>query len=197
MNRTDVKDFDINSFDVKTFDRILKQGLSAGLGKRGSQVCIEAAICQTLGLPHSDDPGCVAESVRLFKISLNDSSWSNSKARANGLRDLGLAQLGSKGIVLDTEFATELSKKTIKVLIPKLFREIFVSSQKCLEAAMICELEGTAASAYSAASAARSAAYSAACSAASAKRDEYLTLSANLSLEVLKELKSPGIALLG
>ena len=66
--------FDIKTFDVEKFDSILACGLSHGLGKRGGQVCIEAAICQTLGLPHGDDPQCVSESVRTFKISLNDSS---------------------------------------------------------------------------------------------------------------------------
>ena len=96
--------FKIKDFDVKKFDSILAAGLSKGLGSRGSQVCIEAAICQVLDLPHSDDPGCVAASVRSFKIRLNDSNWSSSKARAAGLRDLGLAQLGSLGVVDDFEF---------------------------------------------------------------------------------------------
>src|SRR6516164_1788792 len=52
-----MKTFDIKTFDVTKFDRILSAGLSSGLGERGGQVCIEAAICQTLGLPHGDDPG--------------------------------------------------------------------------------------------------------------------------------------------
>src|SRR6266702_1211962 len=69
--------FDVSTFNVKEFDRILSCGLSNGLGIRGSQVCIEAAICQVLGLPHGDDPGCVADSVRRFKIALNDASWSS------------------------------------------------------------------------------------------------------------------------
>ena len=98
--------FDISTFNVEEFDCILACGLSKGLGQRDNQVCIEAAICQTLGLPHSDDPGCVADTVRAFKIALNDSKWSSPKARAEGLRDLGLAQLGSKGVVGNVEFAT-------------------------------------------------------------------------------------------
>ena len=44
------KMFDVKSFDVAKFDSILARGLSNGLGKRGGQVCIEAAICETLGL---------------------------------------------------------------------------------------------------------------------------------------------------
>ena len=49
--------FDVKTFDVRMFDDILAKGLSLGLGVRGEQVCIEAAICQTLGLKHGDDPG--------------------------------------------------------------------------------------------------------------------------------------------
>src|SRR6266850_1153857 len=98
--------FEISKFDVAKFDLILARGLSMGLGKAGGQVCIEAAICETLGLEHGDDPKCVAESVRAYKIKLNDSNWSSPKARAAGLRDLGLAQLGSKGVVKDSDFAS-------------------------------------------------------------------------------------------
>jgi len=46
---------------VNEYHRILDAGLSRGLGERGNPICIEAAICQTLGLPHGDDPGCVIE----------------------------------------------------------------------------------------------------------------------------------------
>ena len=150
--------FDISTFNVEEFDRILACGLSKGLGQRGNQVCIEAAICQTLGLPHSDDPGCVADAVRTFKIALNDSKWSSPKARAEGLRDLGLAQLGSKGVVGNVEFATRLSKKVIQVLIPALFREVFPDNDECLAVALRCEQEGTEVAADSAYWAAYSAA---------------------------------------
>jgi hypothetical protein len=55
--------FKVEDFNVTEFDRILSCGLSHGLGKRGESVCIEAAICQVLNLPHGDDPGCV-DSIR-------------------------------------------------------------------------------------------------------------------------------------
>src|SRR5438445_6949372 len=116
--------FEISKFDVTKFDSILARGLSTGLGKAGGQVCIEAAICETLGLEHGDDPQCVAESVRAYKIRLNDSNWSSPKARAIGLRDLGLAQLGSKGAVKDSDFTSLMAEQTIRVIIPKLFREV-------------------------------------------------------------------------
>ena len=137
--------FDITTFNLKKYNSILSKGLSYGLGNRKDQVCIEAAICQVLGLPHGDDPGCVSSSVRSFKIALNDSAWSSSKARAAGLRELGLAQLGSKGVVSDSEFSQRLVKKIIQVLIPALFREIFPDNERCLQAAARCQLEGTAA----------------------------------------------------
>jgi hypothetical protein len=174
-----MKTFNIKDFDVAEFDRILAKGLSEGLGERGKQVCIEAAICQTLGLPHGDDPGCVAESVRRFKITLNDARWSSPRARAKGLHDLGLAQLGSKGAVEDKKFTRRLTKSTIQVLIPTVFRDVLSKNKECLEAADRCEREGTKDAAYAASAA-----------------DKYLKLSAKLALDVLRELNSPGVALL-
>ena len=203
-----MSEFNISTFDVKEFDRILACGLSNGLGKRGDKVCIEAAICQVIGLKHGDDPGCVTESIRQFKMRLNDSRWSSPKARAAGLHDLGLAQLGSKGVVSDKDFSQRIAEKTIRVLIPTLFREMFKDKPDCLVAADKCEKEGTSesarnaykiirkynAAAYAAAYAANAAA--AAYAAAAAAADKYLNLSAKLALEALRELNSPGVALL-
>jgi hypothetical protein len=250
-------EFNVNTFDVTKYDSILQLGLSHGMGEQGGQMCIEAAICYTLGLPHSDDPRCVAKSVRAFKIRLNDKKWSSPQARAKGLRDLGLAQLGSLGIVNDKEFVTKLAEKTIRILIPKLFRSLPNSTEAMLATADRCELEGADAAIYAvdaaadaaaaadadaadaaiyaadaiyaaaiyantayaaaiyanaaavdaaaaAANAAANAAYAnaaanaaaAAAYANAAKTDEYLILSANLALEILKELKSPGCELL-
>lgn len=191
---------------IKKYDRFLARGLSKGMGDRNGQMCIEAAVCAALDLPHGDDPNCVSYSVRSFKIALNDSTWSSSEARAKGLRNLGIAQIGSLGVVDNVEFSSCLVKKTIQVLIPELFRELFPENEKCLEAARRCELEGSAEAAESArdaadraaaASAARSAAFSAraANSAVNVVRqsdDKYLIMSADLALDVLKELKSPG-----
>ena len=206
--------FELDKFNVTEFDRILSKGLSKGMGDRDSQVCIEAAICQVIGLPHGDDPGCVADSVRAFKIRLNDSPWSSPKARADGLRDLGLAQLGSKGVVDDQMFAKRMAGETIRVLIPKLFRQVLPNDKACMEAADKCENEpnsdsaaaAAAASAWAAAAAeaaseawaAEEAARAAARAAASAanRNDTYLLLSASIALGILKELKSPGVALL-
>lgn len=184
--------FDVAAFDVKKYDEILSRGLSKGVGSREGSMCIEAAICTVLGLPHGDDPQCVTNSVRSFKTALNDKTqWASEESRAAGLRDLGLAQLGSKGVVNDLDFTRLLAKKTIQVLIPALFRDALKHSPKWLEAADKCEREGTR-------EAALHAKRCAACAAdADAKSGEkYLVMSAGLALEALKELGSPGCALL-
>src|ERR1700744_1742360 len=80
-------------------------GLVRGVGNPiPGQMCVEAAVCYALDLPHGDDPGCVSQGLRNLKIALNDSTWSSDKARTKGLRRLGLAQLGSKGILDEKEF---------------------------------------------------------------------------------------------
>jgi hypothetical protein len=249
--------FDVKTFDVHKFDKILSRGLSSGLGSRDGSMCIEAAICCVLDLPHGDDPKCVAESVRQFKISLNDKNWSSPEARASGLRNLGLAQLGSLGVVSDVNFVSRLAEKLTRVLIPKLFRQVFPGNAKLLALAAACESQGTqisaaaaaraarayAAAAYAAYAAAAYAAYAAAAYAAAAAAaayaaraaaraayaaraaaraayaarayaaadaaadaayaaraaayaDGYLILAADLALDVLQELNSPGCELI-
>lgn len=134
--------FELETFDLAKYDEVISRGLSCGVGDPDGQVCIEAAICIALGLPHGDDPGCVSEQIRAYKISLNDKTWSSEQARASGLRDLGIAQLGSLGVVNGEDFAKRLAELTIKVLIPTLFRDVF-TDEKCLAAAYRCEVEST------------------------------------------------------
>lgn len=75
---------------------IQDHGLVAGFGKPiPGQMCIEAAWCYVLQLPHSDDPKCVGKEIRELKIELNDKDWSTPQARAKGLARFGLAQIGS------------------------------------------------------------------------------------------------------
>jgi hypothetical protein len=152
--------FDIKKFSIKKFNSILGRGLCSGVGDRDGQMCIEAAVCAVLDLPHGDDPGCVAESVRAFKIKLNDCEWSSPQARADGLRKLGLAQLGSKGVVNDVEFSKRLAEKVIRTAIPRVLRGLpaSIQSQELKDAADRCEKEGTESAAESAAWSAESAA---------------------------------------
>jgi hypothetical protein len=144
------------------------------------------------------------------------------------LRDLGIAQLGSLGSINSKEFSRRLAEKTIRVLIPVLFRDLFPNNKELLAVADRCEKEGTKNAAYVAAYAAYAAdaanaayvaveaayaaayvanaadaAYAAAnaanaadAAANAADADKYLNLSAKLALEVLREMQSPGVALL-
>jgi hypothetical protein len=194
-------------------------------------------------------PNVFASSVRDYKIRLNDADWSSSEARAKGLRNLGLAQLGSLGIVKDYEFSQRICLLTIQKLIPALLREIFPDNAECLAAATQCEIvaysvAASADSARAAAARARAAVRAAAARARAARadsaaaarayyaayaadsavaaavaavadsvavaadyaavaadyaavnNDKYLIMSADLALQVLQELGSPGCDLL-
>ncbi len=151
-------------------------GLSNGLGKpEPGQMCVEAAVCYALGLPHGDEPGCVSASVRKFKIRLNDSSWSTNEARAKGLRRLALAQLGSKNILNETEFAIRCAlivykeENFIKWALRWLSNEDRLEAAAARSAARAAVAARSAArSAVAARSAARAAAWSAAAAAARA-----------------------------
>ena len=155
---------------IPKFDAILSRGLCQGVGNRDGQMCIEAAICAALDLPHGDNPDCVSVAVRSFKITLNDAGWSSPEARAKGLRSLGIAQIGSKGVVDDVQFATKVAEMTTSTLIPHLFRTVFPHDARCLLAADGCEkLSPNAAAAARAAAAAARAAAAAARAAADAR----------------------------
>ena len=125
-------------------------GLCSGVGKPvPGEMCVEAAVCYALGLPHSDNPDCVAPALRAFKIKLNDKIWSSNEARAKGLRRLALVQLGSKGHLNNREFARRLAELAIRKAVPAALRAAS-SVQKdvkhkatLLEHAIICEREGT------------------------------------------------------
>lgn len=119
-----MSEFDLSTFNIEVYDDVLSRGLCFGIGDPSGQMCIEAAICYTLGLPHGDDPECVEYEVRTFKIGLNDSHWSSPEARAKGLRDLGIAQLGSKGVVSGLEFKRLVKEKIGRKLLPHIFRAL-------------------------------------------------------------------------
>jgi hypothetical protein len=123
-------------------------GLVSGVGEPvAGQMCVEAAVCYALGLPHGDDPGCVSSALRSLKIRLNDSRWSSSQARAAGLRRLALAQLGSAGVLDDREFTRRVVEMTIRRVVPLALRDAarrVPAHAQALEAAAVrCEHEGT------------------------------------------------------
>lgn len=89
----------VNLEVAKRVLRVVNKGLVEGVGEPiPGGMCVEAAVCYAMGQDHGDDPNCVAESFRSFKIQVNDDgAWNSDKSRANGLRRLAVIQLGSKG----------------------------------------------------------------------------------------------------
>ncbi len=158
---------------------VVDAGLVNGVGEpTPGKMCVEAAVCYAMGLPHGDQPTCVSPALRALKLRLNDSEWSSPATRAAGMRRLAVAQLGSAGVLDDQEFARRCSQIAIRIQVPQalraaasLFPKTSEHKQALLDAADLCERDGDVSAAYSAAdSAARSAAYSAADSAYSAAR---------------------------
>lgn len=143
---------------------VVDKGLSSGLGiRKPGQMCVEAAVCYALDLPHGDDPGCVSPLLRSLKIRLNDCPWSSKQARAKGLRRLAVAQLGSKGELDEKAFVRMLVDHALCVSTPLALRSA-ASVQKdpkhkqaMLDAANRCEAEGTRDAAHAARDVAREA----------------------------------------
>jgi len=237
----------ITKKQIEKLSTVIDAGLCHGVGKPiPGQMCVEAAVCYALDLPHGDEPPCVSAAVRAVKITLNDSAWSSNKARAKGLKKLAVAQLGSKGIVDDKEFAIRLAVATVQKIVPRALRlaaKLAVGQHgELLEAeAKKCEQvkdKDAATAAYAAAyAAARAAAYAAARAAAAraaraaayadadaaraaraaaaaaaaaadavayadadadaaAARDKELTFFADVVLEILVDMQSPGVKFL-
>ena len=92
-----MNNFILNEEFAKKVLDIVDQGLTRGVGRAApGHMCVEAAVMYALGLNHSDEPPCVADTVRSLKILLNDKyGWKNTKNRAAGMRRLAIAQLGT------------------------------------------------------------------------------------------------------
>jgi hypothetical protein len=102
---------------------VVDAGLVSGIGEaKPGKMCVEAAVCYALGLPHGDDPACVSRPLRSLKIRLNDSSWSSDQARAKGLRRLAIAQLGSAGFLDDGEFIRRVCDLVLRKVLPGALR---------------------------------------------------------------------------
>jgi hypothetical protein len=165
---------------------VIDAGLTSGVGEpEPGKMCVEAAVCYALGLPHGDDPGCVSQSLRKLKIRLNDARWSSDQARAAGLRRLGVAQLGSAGVLDEREFIRRVVEMTIRRAMPVGLRAAASLNPKhagALEAAAVrCEREGT-----------REAAEAAAYAAAAVARDRVLAQYAEWVVEILIDMRAPG-----
>jgi len=159
-------------------------GLVKGIGIQiPGQMCVEAAVCYAMGLPHSDEPPCVSAAVRSLKIGLNDSAWSSDEIRGRGMRRLALAQLGSAGTVDDAEFNRRVIEVIIRRFVPIALRAAASVHDKqfhkdALEAAAVsCEKAETS-------EAARAASWAAS--------DKLLAEFAECVVQVLIEMKAPG-----
>src|SRR5262245_9762431 len=127
---------------------VVDAGLSNGLGTpEPGKMCVEAAVCYAIGLPHGDDPACVAPSLRRLKIGLNDRAWLSPRACAKGLRRIALSQWGRAGVLDEQEFRRRVVDMTIRKAVPVGLRAAArVNPQfadRLKAAALRCEQEGT------------------------------------------------------
>jgi hypothetical protein len=105
--------------------QVVNAGLVSGIGNpKPGQMCVEAAVCYAMGLPHGDKPNCVSPALRALKIRLNDSFWSSDTARTDGLRRLAIAQLGSAGFLDESEFIKRVMGLVIRKMFPRTFRAV-------------------------------------------------------------------------
>jgi len=178
-------------------------------------MCVEQVISYALGEEVNDETSCVGEQVRSFVTCLNDQEWSSNSARAEGMRELSIAQLGSKSLN-QNEFRDKLLFSVITKMLPAMFRDLEEDKWE----KEIKSLEGTKdlKEAREAAYVVRDAIYATADPAASYATlyaifsihavhaayvaiyafdatktgDKYLCMIAHLAVQVLKEMKSPG-----
>ena len=131
------------------FEEIVSRGLCSGL-KSYDSVCIMGAVnIAARGLSFekgiadvTDSADCASPRASRFAILLNDKSWSSKQVRAAGLRNLGLALLGSKGIDEDA-WARNFCARFIKEILPITFRR--VASLKAFEGdTIVGELQAAA-----------------------------------------------------
>jgi hypothetical protein len=110
---------------VTKINKLLDEGLVCGLGKPiPGKMCVEALICYALDLPHGDEPNCVSPAIRSLKIKLNDSNWSSNKARAEGMRNLAILQLGTNNNFSDVGFTHKVAMFTCCEFLPSFLRDI-------------------------------------------------------------------------
>ncbi len=110
---------------AETVLSMVDAGLVAGVGvPEPGKMCVEAAVCYAMGLPHGDNPSCVSPVLRSLKITLNDAQWSLPQARAMGLRRLALAQLGSAGVLNELEFVERVALMTVQQVVPRALRVV-------------------------------------------------------------------------
>jgi hypothetical protein len=171
---------------------VVDKGLSDGLGDpTPGKMCIEAAVCYALGEPHRDDPSCVDDDVRAFKIVLNDcGGWANNKARARGMRRLAIAQLGSNTIEKARQFEQLVADSALRRMSGPLVEEIIKhgdgDAKACLTRLVNFSIEGVGGDFEQFV-----------CSVIDSGIKDANLLLADIGLQALIKLKSPGVKFLG
>lgn len=173
-------------------------GLCSGLGDpKPGKMCVEAAVNFACGLPHDDSPPCVGNSVRTFKISLNDNHWSSNKARAKGMIKIAIAQLGSnkldqtrfEGLIIE-EFTQSVIYKRFEEQVNEVMKDKRLSSygkmSKIKRISEDHEYKVDNIASYEDLTFEKSKFYP------KMSNDKYYTLLADICLNVLKKMKSPG-----
>ena len=179
----------ITTEQIKKLIQTVDAGLVSGLGDpEPGRMCIEAAACYALGLPHGDDPGCVAPALRALKIALNDSIWSSDSARAAGLRKLAVLQLGSKGAIDEAEFVCRVVMFVGHTVLPRALRAASFeeAAVNCEAAETLADVERTARSARATATRATAAATATATATATAEATATATRATAAAAEVAK-----------
>ena len=129
---------------VPQWKALCASGFSEGISRSEELPCVGDALCLLLGAPKGETPPCVVPAIGAFTLHLNDAShWHSFQSRAAGLYRLGLAQIGSQGIISKEAFLQQLAPLLIRRILPCLFREVFPEVPSCLAAATRCEQEGT------------------------------------------------------
>jgi hypothetical protein len=98
--------------------KVVDQGLTNGMGEPvPGHMCVEAAVAFAFDEEFSDTPTCVDPTLRDWKIELNDlAGWPSNKARANGLRRVAIAQLGSVNKFNMNKFIRDLERDYLEFL---------------------------------------------------------------------------------
>ena len=125
----------INESLVTEILHLLSFGLTKGIGNPSpGQMCVEALITQALGEEFSDNPSCVGSEVRKCKIELNDCDWPSNEARAEGMKKLAIAQLGSDTLNQE-EFRQKLKLNSTKKILPYIIQKHYeeCKDEKLLE----------------------------------------------------------------
>jgi hypothetical protein len=109
----EIKGTEITKDLVDKINKLLNYGLVKGMGSpQPGHMCVEAVVCYALGEPHGDRPSCVQGWLANLKIKLNDLYWLSDKHRAEGLRRLAIAQLGTKEMDLTKAYVNIYEMRT-------------------------------------------------------------------------------------